>query len=91
MEEQPMNYFKTTAKCPECNLTFDYAVTQEEMDDGTAMDIPCPTCGEPASFDKYNPCSEETYEEIIEAYEEKMDESYDLDYLEEEDFEEEWD
>jgi len=89
-----MNYFKTKAKCLDCDLTFDYAVTQEEMDDGTAMDIPCPICGEPASFDTYEPCSEATYEEIIEAYEEEMEEDYDLDYLEEEDFdyfEEEWD
>lgn len=52
------------------------------------MGIPCPMCGEPASLDTYKPCSEETHEEIIETHEE---EDYDLDYLEEENFEEGWD
>jgi DNA-directed RNA polymerase subunit RPC12/RpoP len=73
-----MEYFKTTAKCLECGITFEYAVTDEEMEDESAMDIPCPICGELADFEPYTPCTEDEYEEIIESYEEEMEEGFEF-------------
>ncbi|MBC7249260.1 MAG: hypothetical protein H5T62_03170 [Anaerolineae bacterium] len=85
-------FFKTVAKCPDCRITFKFAVTAEERDDEFALEIPCPRCGEPADFEAFVPCDEDTYDEIIGEYEDKVEE-YELEDLDEEfdDFlEEDW-
>jgi transcription initiation factor IIE alpha subunit len=85
-----MEYFRAEARCPECRLTFRYAVTEEDIEDGSAFDVMCPRCGEQVDLDDYVPCSEEAYDKISDLYEELEDrfglEEYDDDD-EDEDFE----
>jgi len=84
-----MEYFKTSARCPECGLSFEYAVTQDEIEDGSAMEIFCPRCGESTNFEDYTPCSERDYERILEEYEE-LEDVFELEEFEEDFEEEEW-
>ena len=87
-----MQYYQTKARCPECSLFFKYAVSEEELEEELGQEVFCPRCGETAVFGPYQPCSLETYEEIIEVYEEYEESELDLDDfddLEEEDEDEE--
>lgn len=68
-----MKYFYTKAKCPECRLNFRYAVTEEDIEDGSAEDVTCPRCGEQAELEAYTPCSEGIYNKINDEYEELED------------------
>jgi len=68
-----MKYFYTKAKCPECRLAFRYAVTEEDIEDGSAEDVTCPRCGEQVELEAYAPCSEGIYEKINDEYEELED------------------
>lgn len=78
-------FYKTIAKCPECGLTFKFAVTAEERNSAFALEIPCPRCGEPADFEALVPCDEDEYDEILGDYEDKVEE------YEFEDFDEDFD
>jgi len=51
-------FFKTVAKCPECQIIFKFAVTAEERRNVFALEIPCPRW----------------YDEITGAYEDKVEE-----------------
>ena len=76
-----MKFYKTVAKCPECGLVFEYAVSEEDLEEELGEEIFCPRCGEAAKYKPYTPCTEQEYRRILNAYEE----------LEEEfEFEEEW-
>lgn len=83
-----MKYYCARAKCQECRLTFRYAVTEEDIEDGSAYDVACPRCGEFVDISSYTPCSENTYEQINEEYEELEDrfglEEFDEDELDDE-------
>lgn len=74
-EENPkvMKYFYAKAKCTDCSLVFRYAVTEEDIEDGSDYDIMCPRCGEQVELSDYSPCSEETYDRINDEYEELED------------------
>ena len=84
-------FFKTVAKCPECYITFQFAVTAEERRNEFALEIPCPRCGEPADFETFVQCDEDEYDEITGAYEDKVEE-YEFEDLDEFDdfYEEDW-
>jgi len=73
-----MKFYKTTARCEDCELTFPYAVTEEEMEDGSAADIPCPLCGQAATYEAYVQCTQREYEVAIETYEDYEDLGEDL-------------
>jgi len=88
-----MKFFKTRAKCPECGLVFEYALSEEDMEDELAQEVFCPRCGELATYKPYVQCSEQEYHRILEEYDE-LEETYefeelDLGDLEEEELEEE--
>jgi len=88
-----MKYFCAKAKCQECRLAFRYAFTEEDIEDESAHDVSCPRCGELVDIpiSSHSPCTEETYEEITEEYEE-LEDQFGLEDGddEEEDEEDEW-
>jgi peptide subunit release factor 1 (eRF1) len=90
-----MKYYKTTARCPACSAKFLYAVTEEEMEEDGVLEAMCPECGEMVELENLTPCSEATYESIVEAYEDSLDEDieFDVDDFEddfEDDSDDEW-
>jgi phage FluMu protein Com len=83
-----MKYFKTTVRCSECNHKFLYALTEEEIEESDILEAMCPECGEMVELENLTPCTESTYESIIEVYEASLEEDLDFDL---EDFEDELD
>lgn len=74
-----MQFYRTTVRCVDCNTKFLYAVTEEEMEETDILEVMCPECGEMVEVENLTPCSEETYEGIIEAYEGLLDEDLEFD------------
>ena len=85
-----MKYFCAKAKCPECRLSFRYAVTEDDIEDGSAQDVTCPRCGEQVDLDDYVSCNEETYDKIGEEYEE-LEDRFGLEEYDDEDEDDSWD
>jgi hypothetical protein len=83
-----MKYFKTRARCSGCRLSFDFALTEEDRENGD-FEVICPRCGEIAEAGRLIPCSADEYDEIMTEYED-FEEQYALEDLSEEDFEEDW-
>lgn len=83
-----MKFYKTRARCPECGLAFEYAVSEEDMEDELGEEVFCPRCGEAAKYKPYVPCTEREYHRILDAYEE-LEELYEFEDLELEEWEEE--
>lgn len=88
-----MKYFKTTVRCPECGTKFLYALTEEEIEETNILEAMCPECGEMVELENLTPCSETAYEDIVEAYEDSLDEDLEFDiedFEDEEDDNEDW-
>ena len=79
-----MRYYKATARCPACGTRFFYAVTEEEIEERDVLEAMCPECGELVELENLTPCSESSYENIIEVYEDSLEEDFEFDI---EDFE----
>jgi len=41
-----IKYYKTTARCSECDFKFLYALTEEEIEESDILEAICPECGE---------------------------------------------
>lgn len=81
-----IKYYKTTARCSECDFKFLYALTEEEIEESDILEAICPECGEIVELENMTLCSEIAYENIIEAYEDLLDEDFEFDI---EDFDDE--
>lgn len=80
-----MRFYKTKATCPDCGLEFEYALSEEDLEDELGEEVFCPRCGEPAIYSPYTPCPEREYYRILQAYDE-LEQMYEA----EEFGEEEW-
>jgi len=84
-----MKYFYTKAKCPECRLAFRSAVTEEDIEDGSAQEVTCPRCGEQVDLEAYTPCSEGIYDKINDEYEE-LEDRFGLEEYDEDEEDDDW-
>ena len=77
-----MKYYKATVRCPVCDTQFLYALTEEETEENTILEAMCPDCGEMVDLEKLTPCSEVTFKDIIEVYQDLLEEEFDFDIKE---------
>ncbi|OQY21178.1 MAG: hypothetical protein B6I34_07700 [Anaerolineaceae bacterium 4572_32.1] len=86
-----MKHYKTTVHCPVCDTKFLYALTEEETEENAILEAMCPYCGEMVDLEKLTPCSEVIFEDIIEVYEDLLEEDFEFDIEEfEEELDEDW-
>ena len=83
-----MKYYKASIRCPECGTKFLYAVTEEEVEESDLLQALCPECSETIELESLTPCSETTYKDIMEAYEDSVEADLEFDI---EDFEDDAD
>jgi len=76
-----MKYYQATTRCPACDAKFLYAITEEEIEEIDILEAMCPQCGEMAELENLVPCDEMTYEGILEAYEDSLDEEDEFNLL----------